>query len=136
MYEEAIQLKPEEPLYYSNKAAAYIEMGSYEQAHEELNRAERLFDEDKVNDYIKKAKVYARRASIYNKQGNYGDAIAYYDKSLVEDQNQKVRDELKLVKKLQKEKEAKEYINPELGEKACEQGNTFFKEGIFSEIFR
>lgn len=39
LYEEAIQLKPEEPLYYNNKAAAYIEMGEFEQAHNELDRA-------------------------------------------------------------------------------------------------
>ena len=43
MYEEAIQMKPEEPLFYNNKAAAYIEMGDYDSAHTELDRADQIF---------------------------------------------------------------------------------------------
>lgn len=44
LYEEAIQMKPEEPLYYNNKAAAFIEMGDYDKAHAELNRADQVFE--------------------------------------------------------------------------------------------
>ena len=63
------------------------------------------------------------------KEGKYDDSIATYQKSLLEDGVQKVRDELKAVTKLKKEKEEKEYLNPELAEKACENGNALFKEG-------
>lgn len=52
-----------------------------------------------------------------------------YQKSLLEDGVQKVKDELKAVTKLKKEKEEKDYLNPELAEKACETGNALFKEG-------
>ena len=130
LYEEAIQINPDEPLYYNNKAAAYIEIGEYESALIELNKAEHLFEEGKVKDFVKKAKVLARRASVLNHQGKYEEAIVFYEKSLMEDGVQKVRDELKVVKKHLKEKEAKEYLNPELAEKACETGNALFKEGI------
>lgn len=119
-------MKPEEPLFYNNKAAAYIEMGDLASAHKELDRAEQLF-ENGNKEYIKKAKIYARRASIFAKEGKFLDSMTSYEKSLVEDNVQKVRDELKVVKKLQKEKEEKEYINPELAEQACEAGNTLFK---------
>lgn len=64
------------------------------------------------------------------KEGKYAEAIVWYEKSLVEDGVGKVRDELKKAKKLLKEKEEKEYLNPELAEKACEDGNALFKEGI------
>ena len=38
-YDEAIKLNSEEPLYYNNKAAAYIEMKEYESALAEIQRA-------------------------------------------------------------------------------------------------
>lgn len=67
---------------------------------------------------------------MLTKEGKYAEAIVWYEKSLVEDGVGKVRDELKKAKKLLKEKEEKEYLNPELAEKACEDGNALFKEGI------
>jgi len=70
LYEKAITLKPEEPLYYNNKAAAYIELNQYEKAHEELNKAEKIF-ESGLKDYSKRAKVLARRASLLAKEGKY-----------------------------------------------------------------
>lgn len=32
LYEEAVKLNPSEPLYYNNKAAAYIELKDYDSA--------------------------------------------------------------------------------------------------------
>jgi hypothetical protein len=49
---------------------------------------------------------------------------------LLEDGNPKVKDELSRIKKARKEKDAKDYINPELAEKHNEQGATLYKEGI------
>lgn len=39
LYQKAIDLKPTEPLYYNNKAAAYIELGQFAEAHAELDKA-------------------------------------------------------------------------------------------------
>ena len=61
------------------------------------------------------------------RQGKLDEAIAAYDKSLMEDTNQKVKDDLNKCKKMKKEKEAKEYINPELAEKHNEQGSALYK---------
>ena len=68
------------------------------------------------------------------KQGRFDEAIEEYEKSLVEDTNPKVRDDLIKCKSLKKEKEAKEYINPELAEKHNDQGAALYKEGIFGYI--
>jgi len=61
------------------------------------------------------------------RQGKLDEAIAAYDKSLMEDTNPKVKDDLNKCKKMKKEKEAKEYINPELAEKHNEQGSALYK---------
>lgn len=42
-----------------------------------------------------------------------------------------MKDELLKVKKLRKEKEAKDYVNPELAEKHNEQGAALYKEGNY-----
>lgn len=60
----------------------------------------------------------------------YAEAIEALERSLLEENNPKVRDELNKFKKLKKEKDAKDYINPELAEKHNEQGTALYKEGI------
>jgi hypothetical protein len=54
----------------------------------------------------------ARKGTILSKLERYGEAIDVLEKSLLEDNNSKVRDELNKIKKTKKEKEAKEYIDP------------------------
>ena len=54
-----------------------------------------------------------------------------YEKSLLEDGNQKVKDELARVKKLKKEQDELAYINPEAASQANEAANALYKEGIF-----
>lgn len=42
-----------------------------------------------------------------------------------------MKDELQKLKKVKKDREAKEYINPEVAEKHNEQGAELYKQGIF-----
>ena len=129
LYEEAVKLNPSEPLYYNNKAAAYIELKDYDLALQEIAQAEKLFEEGVAKDYVKKAKVLARKGTILGKQERYGEAVEALEKSLIEDGNQKVKDELLKIRKLKKEKEAKDYINPEVAEQHNEQGAALYKDG-------
>jgi len=55
---------------------------------------------------------------------------------LLEDTQYKVKDELKAVIKLKKEKEALEYINPELAEKSNDEAREFFKKGDFPNAIK
>lgn len=114
-------------MYYNNKAAAYIELKQYENALAEVLKAEQLFTDGKVKDFVKKAKILARKASILVHLGQLETAIEVYEHSLIEDQNSKVKDELIKVRRLKKERDDKAYINPELGEQHCEKGNVLFK---------
>lgn len=65
------------------------------------------------------------------KQNKLAEAIVEYEKSLIEDTNQKVKDDLVRCKKMKKDKEALEYINPELAEKHNEEGTNLYKQGKF-----
>lgn len=118
-YDEAIKLSPAEIIYYSNKAAALIELGKLDQALESVNAGLKYIEDGTVKDYVKKAKIFARKGSILAKQEKFDESIAAYEKSLVEDSKPQVKDELSKVKKLKKDAEAKAYINPEIAEKHC-----------------
>lgn len=128
-YDEAIKLNSSEVLYYSNKAAAYIELGDLENALASINVAVEMCDSGTCKDFEKKAKILARKASVLSKQQNFPEAIALYERSLIEDNKPAIKDELLKVKKLKKEADDKAYINPELAEKHCDEGNRLFKEG-------
>ena len=71
-------MNPNEPLFYNNKAAAYIELKEYEEALAEISKAERLFEEGIVKDFVKKAKVLARKGNIFAKQDLIDKAIEAY----------------------------------------------------------
>lgn len=51
-------------------------------------------------DFVKLAKLYARKAAVFQKQENFKSAIEFYEKSLLEDNQYKVKEELKVVQKL------------------------------------
>lgn len=61
-YNLAIQAKSDEPLFYNNKAAAYIELKQFDLALEACNDALKLLEEHK--DFQKKAKILARKARV------------------------------------------------------------------------
>lgn len=64
-------------------------------------------------DYAKMAKVLARKASCYVQLEQYDQALDYLQQSLLENNDQKVKDEVKRIERLQKDIEAKKLINPE-----------------------
>ena len=58
-------------------------MKDFEKAAEEVAKAEKLFEDGLVKDFVKKGKVLARKASILEKQGRLAEAIQAYDKSFI-----------------------------------------------------
>lgn len=89
-------------MYYNNKAAVYIELKQYDNALNEVIKAEELFSNGTVKDFVKKAKILARKASILAHQGQLDASIDAYEHSLIEDQNSKVKDELLKVRRAKK----------------------------------
>lgn len=120
----------------NNLAAVYIEQGQLEKALAECDRAVQAMDDQAIHDYLKRAKVYARKASILAKQKLFADSISWYDKSLLENQDFKVREELRAVQKLKKEKDEQDYICPAKGEEANEKAKVAFREGKWSDAIK
>ena len=94
-------------LYYNNKAAVYIEMKQLDLAMQTVDTALEVYNKGSDKDFVKLAKLYARKGSVYRQMNDYKSAIQYFEKSMLEDNQYKVKEELKLVQKLQQEKEAK-----------------------------
>uniref|UniRef100_A0A6M2F9M0 Amidase domain-containing protein n=1 Tax=Populus davidiana TaxID=266767 RepID=A0A6M2F9M0_9ROSI len=74
-YNEAIKLNDKNATYYSNRAAAYLELGSFHQAEADCSEAINL---DKKN-----VKAYLRRGTAREMLGYYKDAIEDFKYALV-----------------------------------------------------
>jgi len=77
------------------------------------------------------AKSYARMGSAQAKQGKLDEAIRSYEDSLMENRDPGVEKQLKALQKQKKLAAEKEYLSPELAEKAREEGNELFKAGKY-----
>ncbi len=77
-YNEAIKLNPTEVLYYSNKAAVYIELNQFDKALLAVEEGLKFIEDGVVKDYVKKAKLFARKGSVLAKMEKYDDSIIAY----------------------------------------------------------
>ena len=135
-YNKAIELDPTEVLFYNNKAACYIETNDFTKAFQVLDKALEVYAENTHKDFAKLAKIYARKASAFAKQEDYDQAIAFYEKSLLENQDVKVKDELRRLQKLKKDHDEKQYIDPVKAEEHNNAAKEFFQKGSFPEALK
>ena len=112
--------------------AAYFEREDYEKS---IAICEKAVEEARSlrADFKLIAKAYGRIGSCYLKKSDYTNAIKYLNKSLTEHRTPENLNKLRDAERMKKESEAQEYINPELAEKAREDGNAKFKAGLFAE---
>ncbi len=54
-------------------------------------------EENNINEFIKRAKIYARLGKAHYLKKEYENSVKFYEKSLLEDQNPNVKDELRKV---------------------------------------
>jgi len=134
-YSKAIEINPEELLYYTNKAASLIEQGEYQKCIDECLEGLKAVSHI-APDFQKVARAYSRIASAYGKLEKFDEAIEYYGKALVEHTDQSYKDALKLIHKIKKEKEDEAYLNPEIAEKHREAGNKLFEQGTFPDAIK
>jgi len=131
-YEAAIAELPEEMTYYNNLAAVRFEQKQYDECIAQCKKAIEVGRSARA-DYKIVAKSFARIGNAYKAMDKLGDAIKAYEDSLMEDRTDDVEKKLKNLQKLQKQKEADAYINPELAEAARQEGNELFKAGKYPE---
>lgn len=73
----------------------------------------------------------ARKASALEKSGEIDQALDVYANALLENNDSAIKDAMKRLEKVKKEKEALAYINPEIAEAHKAKGTQLFKEGNF-----
>ena len=135
LYKAAIELNPKEIMYYSNLAAVYIEQKNYDLAMAELEAALQVAKSGQY-DFVKLAKVLARKASVFEKMGKLEEAIETYKQALLEDNSSTIKDSMKKCEKAKKEYDIKAYINPEIAEQHKEKGTAFFAAGDFPSAMK
>lgn len=121
--------------YLNNRAAAEFEKGEYETTlatcKEAIEHGREVFA-----DYKLMAKAYARAATAYHKLGDLPNAIEYYNKSLTEHRTPDTLSKLRACERELKKKESDAYIDPELADKAREEGNAKFKQANWPEAVK
>ncbi|PVF93729.1 TPR-like protein [Serendipita vermifera] len=131
-FTKAWELSPKDITFLTNKAAAQFEKGLYD---ETIATCETAVEEARSlrADYKLIAKAFGRIGSAYFKKEDYDNAIKFFNKSLTEHRTPDILNKLREAEKVKKQAETQAYINPELAEKAREEGNTKFKAGQFAE---
>jgi len=135
MYDKAIEKEPNDMIYYNNKCAVWIEMGTeyYDKVLETCQGIiDRRYEINSANpggaSFEKVAKVYARMASVYEKRKDFDTAMEMYQKSLTEDNNRHTRNALRELERAKEKYEKESYLDPEKAEAHREKGNELFKE--------
>jgi len=87
-------MNPDEILFHSNVAACYIEEKKFEDA---IKACDVGIEKTKGTnyDYVKLAKVMARKASAMGKNGDIDAAVVVYEAALLENNDSKIKDEMK-----------------------------------------
>lgn len=101
-YFDAIVMNPNEILFYSNVASCFIEQKKYSEAIEQCNKGIELTKGTNY-DYVKLAKVMARKASALEKSGQIDEALKVYAAALLENNDSTIKDAMKRLEKVRKE---------------------------------
>lgn len=131
-YTRAMELDPDNMSCALNTAAAYFEMHRYDDCIKQCEQAIELGKRVHA-DYQQIAKAYARIGNAYMKQEKYAEAVAAYNSSITECRTRETLNALQKAERLKKEKEAKDYVNPEVSLEEKSKGNECFREGKYPE---
>lgn len=128
-YQQAIDRCPEELTFINNKATCFFEMKKYDDCIAACDDA--VAAAGGSYDYVKLGKTLARKANAYTQLKNYDQAIAFYQKALLENNDHGHKMGLQKAQKLKRESEALAYIDPEIAEQHRQKGNALFKEAKY-----
>ncbi|KAF8249057.1 TPR-like protein [Wilcoxina mikolae CBS 423.85] len=117
--------------YLNNIAAAKFEAGDYDGC---IKECERAIEEgrDMRADFKLVAKAFGRIGTAYQKMGDLGKAIEYYQHSLTEHRTPDILTKLRNAEKQKIDDERQAYIDPEKADEAREEGNRLFKAADFA----
>ncbi|RHZ76763.1 hypothetical protein Glove_193g63 [Diversispora epigaea] len=130
-YDKAWELDSTNITILNNKAAVLFEQEKYEECVKICTDAIEVGRECRA-DFKLIARALGRIGNAYVKLGKLDDAIKYYNKSLTEHRTADILTKLNETVKLKAKSEKEAYYNPELADKAREEGNELFKKSDFS----
>ncbi|CAF4835372.1 unnamed protein product [Rotaria sp. Silwood1] len=134
-YNKAMELDPNNMIYYTNRAAVYFEQQRWNDCIKECEKAIDIGRENKA-DYKLIAKAYTRIGNVKLQEQNYQDAIKYLNRSLLEHRNPDIIKRKEEIEKILKEQERLAYINPELAEQEKTKGNEFFQKADYPSALK
>ncbi|EGG20921.1 tetratricopeptide-like helical domain-containing protein [Cavenderia fasciculata] len=136
-YDKAYELDDKDLLSLNNKAAVYLEMGRVQDCIDLCKKATERASELRA-DYKIKAKILTRLGNAYMRSTppQLDDALKAYKSAIIEDKNAETMANVSKCEKLKRERDEREYINPEKSAEAKNQGNEHFKKGEYPEAIK
>jgi len=77
-----------------------------------VDKALEVAEQNDIKDFQKMAKIFARKGTVYDKQKKYKEAAEWFQKSLLENADEKVKNDHKRTSALAKDQESKDYVDP------------------------
>jgi stress-induced-phosphoprotein 1 len=130
-YNQAVSLNPQELTLYLNRAGCYHNMKQYEKAIEECN-----YVIDNTFDFQKKSRAYGKIGYAYQEMGDLEKAIQFFEKSLLESSDQRIKEAMRDAHNKKKKLDAERYLNPELAEEHNNKGNELYKNGKYPDSLK
>jgi len=134
-YTSAKNLDPDNMIYLLNIAAVKLELGQYDECIADCNTAIEVGRAHRAS-FQNLAKAYARIASAYAKQDKLGEAIKAYNQSLTEHRTPETLKKLQEVEKIKKDRDVKDYIDPQKAKEEKEKGNEYFKNADYPNAIK
>jgi stress-induced-phosphoprotein 1 len=130
-YNKAIEIYPKDLSFYLNRSGVYHNLKQYDKVIQDCEHVlENTFD------FQKRAKALGKIAFAHKENDDLEKAIEFFEKSLLEVQDSRIKDALRDVQNLKKKIDAEKYINPELAEEHNNKGNEFYKSGKYPDALK
>mmetsp|Transcript_24093 Transcript_24093/g.23846 ORF Transcript_24093/g.23846 Transcript_24093/m.23846 type:complete len:298 (+) Transcript_24093:424-1317(+) len=131
-YDRAINLDPSEMTYINNKAACFFSIGEYERCIELCDKALEIGKKN-MADGKKIGRALSRKGHALEKLGRVDAAIESLKLSLFEQNDDKVKFQLRDLERKKKKSEEDNYENPGQAEENNLTANVFFGEGNYKK---
>lgn len=133
-YSAALHLDPDNMSFLTNRAAAKLEGGDVDGCVADCKQAISDNAERQLRtDFKIIARAYSRMGNAYLRNEDYDNAIAAFQKSVLEVSDAKVSSALREAERVREKKMADAYFDPEISKQVRAEGNKLFLAGQFPE---
>ena len=131
LYQQAIDIYPNEMVYYLNSAKCYLEKKDYDKAIELCKHVC-----ENSRDFTRRATAFGIQGYAYRAQNKLDEALKAFEDSQMEKNDVRIKEALKETTLLKKKQEAEAYINPDIAEEENKKANDLYKAGKYPEALK